>query len=120
MTDDAAQARWKRPGLARPDGTGRRLAWALVLCGVGAAGAAAAQTGYVGILGGGPVYKGVAGNVGELKTSGFNELIVCSVEVGSIGDLNLNAEFPLTSSGAYVGDQTYPHFPADLGEDQAG
>ena len=28
--------------------------------------------------------------------------------------LNLNGEFPLTSAGAYVGNQTYPNFPADL------
>ena len=39
------------------NGSARRMAWMLVLCGVCAsAGAAAAQTGYVGILGGGPVY----------------------------------------------------------------
>ncbi len=77
------------------------------------AGPAAAQTGYVGILGGGPVYKHVPANIRELKTSGFTELIVWSVEVNSAGDLNLNGEFPLTSAGAYTG-QTYPDFPADL------
>jgi len=78
------------------------------------AGAAAAQTGYVGILGGGPVYKHVPKNIRELENSGFNELIVWSVEVGSTGDLNLNGEFPLTSDGEYIGNQTYPDFPADL------
>ena len=46
------------------NGSARRMAWMLVLCGVCAsAGAAAAQTGYVGILGGGPVYKHVATNI---------------------------------------------------------
>lgn len=75
---------------------------------------ATAQTGYVGILGGGPVYKHIAKNIEELKNSGFNELIVWSVEVGSTGDLNLNGEFPLTSAGDYIGNETYPDFPADL------
>lgn len=91
------------------------MAWALMLCGVGAfAGAAAAQTGYVGILGGGPVYKHIPKNIRELTNSGFNELIVWSVEVNSTGDLNLNGEFPLTSAGTYIGNQTYPRFPSDL------
>lgn len=75
---------------------------------------ATTQTGYVGILGGGPVYKHVPKNIYELEHSGFNELIVWSVEVGSTGDLNLNGEFPLTSGGNYIGNETYPHFPADL------
>src|SRR5581483_8925147 len=75
---------------------------------------ATAQTGYVGILGGGPVYKHIPKNIDELKNSGFNELIVWSVEVGSTGDLNLNGEFPLTSEGDYIGNETYPYFPADL------
>jgi hypothetical protein len=91
------------------------MVWALMLCGVGAfASAAAAQTGYVGILGGGPVYKHIPLNITELKKSGFNELIVWSVEVNATGDLNLNGEFPLTSAGSYVGNQTYPLFPSDL------
>jgi hypothetical protein len=114
---------WRR-GNAR----GRSLKWALVLGGVaafaGTAGAqtglrraeaaSAAQAGYVGTLGGGPVYKHVAVNIKELKNSGFNELIVWSVEVNSSGDLNLNGEFPITSGGVYIGDQTWPDFPADL------
>jgi hypothetical protein len=84
------------------------------------AGAATAQTGYVGILGGGPVYKHIPKNIKELKNSGFNELIVWSVEVGSTGDLNLNGEFPLTSDGEYIGNETYPDFPADLGRRSSG
>ena len=116
MTEDATgptgQARRNR---GHENRTARRMAWALMLCGVGAfAGAAAAQTGYVGILGGGPVYKHIPINIRELKKSGFNELIVWSVEVNSTGDLNLNGEFPLTSGGTYIGNQTYPDFPADL------
>jgi hypothetical protein len=104
----------------RGSANARRVAWALMLCGFGAfAGAAAAEkgaapTGYVGILGGGPVYKHIPKNIRELRNSGFNELIVWSVEVGSTGDLNLNGEFPLTSDGAYIGNETYPDFPADL------
>ncbi len=99
----------------------RRAACALVLCAAGTyAGAADAQTGYVGILGGGPVYKHVLRNTNELKNSGFNELLVWSVEVNSKGDLNLNGEFPLTSAGVYVGNKTYPHFPADLAKIRQG
>ncbi|MEO8927424.1 MAG: hypothetical protein ABI306_09710 [Caulobacteraceae bacterium] len=116
MTEDGTgptgQARSKR---GRENGSARHMACALALCGVGAfASAAAAQTGYVGILGGGPVYKHIPVNIKELKNSGFNEMIVWSVEVNSTGDLNLNGEFPLTSAGAYIGNRTYPHFPNDL------
>jgi hypothetical protein len=78
------------------------------------AGTAIAQTGYVGILGGGPVYKHNPTNIRELKKAGFTELLVWSVEVRANGDLNLNAEFPLTSNGVYIGDQTWPQFAHDL------
>lgn len=81
---------------------------------------ATTQKGYVGILGGGPVYKHIAKNIDELKNSGFNELIVWSVEVGTTGDLNLNAEFPLTSAGVYIGNETWPDFPADLKKIKSG
>ena len=94
--------------------TARGLACALMLGASSFAGAAAAQTGWVGILGGGPVYKNIAGNIKQIEKSGFNELIVWSVEVKSNGDLNLNGEFPLTSKGAYIGDQTYPKFASQL------
>ena len=108
-------------GPTRENMRAHRVAWALMLGGVGAfAGTAAAQTGYVGILGGGPVYKHIPTNIKELKKSGFNELIVWSVEVNSTGDLNLNGEFPLTSAGAYVGNQTHPDFPADLARIKTG
>ena len=99
----------------------RRMAWALTLCGFGAlAGTATAQTGYVGILGGGPVYKHIPINITELKKSGFNELIVWSVEVNATGDLNLNGEFPLTSAGAYVGAATHPQFRRELERIKSG
>jgi len=77
-------------------------------------GAASAQTGYSGIFGGGPFYKNAASNIKEIENSGFTEAIVWSVEVSSTGDLNFNGEFPLTSSGAYVGDQTHPDFAANM------
>jgi hypothetical protein len=80
------------------------------------AGSAAAQTtGFVGILGGGPIYKNDdKTNIKELKTSGFNEVMVWSVEVKTNGDLNLNGEFPIVTSGKYVGDQTWPKFAKAL------
>ncbi len=82
---------------------------------------ASAQTGFTGIFGGGPFYKGnVAPNITEIENSGFTEAIVWSVEVSSTGDLNFNGEFPLTSGGVYVGNQTYPNFPADMAQLKQG
>lgn len=86
-------------------------ALALLAAGVTAAPAAlAANTGYTGIFGGGPFYKNAQGTLNELSSSGFDEIIVWSVEVAANGDLNLNGEFPLVSNGVYVGGQTYPAF----------
>ncbi len=79
-----------------------------------------AQTGYTGIFGGGPFYKNAANNITEIENSGFSEAIVWSVEVNSVGDLNFNGEFPLTSNGVYVGNQTYPDFPADMAQLKQG
>ncbi len=82
---------------------------------------ASAQTGYTGIFGGGPFYKGnAAPNITEIENSGFTEAIVWSVEVSSTGDLNLNGEFPLTSGGVYVGNSYYPNFPADMAQLKQG
>jgi hypothetical protein len=76
--------------------------------------ASAQSGGYTGLFGGGPFYKNAAANITAVENSGFTEVIVWSVEVSSTGDLNLNGEFPLTSGGIYVGNQTYPDFPADM------
>ena len=81
---------------------------------------ASAQTGFTGIFGGGPFYKNAANNITEIENSGFTEAIVWSVEVNSTGDLNFNGEFPLTSGGVYVGNQTYPDFPADMAQLKQG
>jgi hypothetical protein len=75
--------------------------------------AAFAQTGYTGIFGGGPFYKN-ASAITEIENSGFTEAIVWSVEVNSVGDLNFNGEFPLTSNGVYVGNLYYPNFASDM------
>ena len=114
MTDHTAAASGRKRR-----SRGCHMAWVLALCGA-FAGSAAAQTGYVGILGGGPVYKHIPKNIQELKNAGFNELIVWSVEVNSSGDLNLNGEFPLTSQGSYIGNETYPDFPGDLAKIKQG
>src|ERR1051325_43616 len=93
----------------------RGMARAVVIgCAVAFAGPASAQAGYIGILGGGPVYKHNTTNIRELRKAGFTELLVWSVEVGATGDLNLNGEFPLTSNGVYIGDQTWPQFAREL------
>ena len=75
---------------------------------------AAAQSGFTGIFGGGPFYKNATNNITEIENSGFTEAIVWSVEVKSNGDLNLNGEFPLTSGGVYIGNQTHPDFPGNM------
>jgi hypothetical protein len=90
------------------------------LVGALCAGSAQAQTGYIGILGGGPTYIKTINDVTELKKSGFSELLVWSVEVKENGDLNLNGEFPLTSNGTYIGDQKWPEFAHDLKVLKAG
>jgi hypothetical protein len=79
-----------------------------------AAAASAQTTGYTSIFGGGPLYINATDNITEVARSGFTEVIVWSVEVKPNGDLNLNGEFPLTSSGAYIGDQTHPDFSANM------
>jgi hypothetical protein len=79
-----------------------------------------AQGGFTGIFGGGPFYKNAANNITEIENSGFTEAIVWSVEVNSTGDLNFNGEFPLTSNGAYIGDQTYPDFASDMAQLKQG
>jgi len=85
------------------------LLFVVVFCGQNAS----AQTGYTGIFGGGPFYKN-ASAITEIENSGFTEAIVWSVEVNSVGDLNLNGEFPLTSGGVYVGNLYYPNFASDM------
>jgi hypothetical protein len=71
-------------------------------------------TGYIGVFGGGPIYKNLNNNITELSQSGFTEVVVWSVEVKANGDLNLNGEFPIVSNGAYIGNQTYPDFVSNL------
>jgi hypothetical protein len=75
---------------------------------------ASAQTGFTGIFGGGPFYKNAQANIAEIEKSGFTEAIVWSVEVNSVGDLNFNGEFPLTSGGVYVGNATHSDFPGNM------
>jgi hypothetical protein len=82
--------------------------------------AAFAQTGFTGIFGGGPFYKNAANNITEIENSGFTEAIVWSIEVSSTGDLNFNGEFPLTSGGVYIGNETYPDFPEDMAQLKQG
>ncbi|MGA7217626.1 MAG: hypothetical protein WBX38_04900 [Candidatus Sulfotelmatobacter sp.] len=82
--------------------------------------ALSAQTGYTGIFGGGPFYKNASANITEIENSGFTEAIVWSVEVSATGDLNFNGEFPLTSAGAYVGNEYYPDFPGDMAQLKLG
>ena len=76
--------------------------------------ASAQTTGFTGIFGGGPFYKNAGPYITEIENSGFTEAIVWSVEVNSAGDLNFNGEFPLTSGGVYIGNQTHADFPGNM------
>ncbi len=100
----------------------RALASFLLVAVVVALGAptTSAQTGYTGIFGGGPFYKNAANNITEIENSGFTEAIVWSVEVNAAGDLNFNGEFPLTSGGVYVGNQTHADFPGNMAQLKQG
>lgn len=98
----------------------RRTASLCALFGIATLSPAWAATGYNGVYGGGPLYKHVASNITEIKNSGFTEVIVWSVQVNAAGDLNLNGEFPLTSGGVYVGNNTWPNFAADLASMKQG
>ncbi|HEY1768703.1 MAG TPA: hypothetical protein VGG02_00430 [Chthoniobacterales bacterium] len=84
------------------------------------AGREAFGQGFTGIFGGGPFYINAANNITEIENSGFTEAIVWSVEVKSNGDLNFNGEFPLTSNGAYIGDQTHPDFASNMAQLKQG
>ncbi len=86
----------------------------LLACGFAAQTASAQTTGFTGIFGGGPFYKNASANITEIEHSGFTEAIVWSVEVNSAGDLNFNGEFPLTSGGVYIGDQTHSDFASNM------
>ncbi len=118
MTNGARRTRGIRAALKTGKAGG--AGWAAVLGGLALLGQGAqaapavAQTGYVGILGAGAVVQHMKKNINELAASGFNEVMIWSLEVNSVGDLNLDGGFPLTSAGVYVGDRTYPHFPADM------
>jgi hypothetical protein len=94
--------------------------FSLILAAAFSGKSAMAQTGYTGIFGGGPFYKNASANITEIENSGFTEAIVWSVEVSATGDLNFNGEFPLTSGGVYVGNETWPDFPADMAQLKEG
>lgn len=97
-----------------------RVPLLIALIPVLSASSALAQAGLTGIFGGGPFYKNAANNISEIENSGFTEAIVWSVEVSSTGDLNFNGEFPLTSNGVYIGDQTYPDFASNMAQLKQG
>ena len=108
-----------RPSCQAASGRGTATLLLLLLLIGFLGGAASAQTGFTGIFGGGPFYKNAA-SIAEIENSGFTEAIVWSVEVNSVGDLNFNGEFPLTSNGVYIGNQTYPNFAADMAKLKQG
>ncbi|WP_282087893.1 T9SS type A sorting domain-containing protein [Aquimarina algiphila] len=66
------------------------------------------------IYAGGPIYNNRNSSISELRNSGFTTVIVWTIHIESNGDLGFNGEFPLVQNGVYVGNQSYPNFPADI------
>ncbi len=66
------------------------------------------------IYAGGPIYNNRNSSINELRNSGFTTVIVWTIHIESNGDLGFNGEFPLVQNGVYVGNQSYPNFPADI------
>ncbi|MDJ0763303.1 MAG: hypothetical protein QNJ97_09970 [Myxococcota bacterium] len=66
-----------------------------------------------GIYAGGPIYYS-EGSIDELRASGFTNVIVWTIHINAVGDLNFNAEFLICSDGEYVGYLMYPDFPSDI------
>lgn len=67
-----------------------------------------------GVYGGGPFYKNRNYVIDELKQSGFKWVCVWTIHMESNGDLGFNGEFNLVQNGTYIGNSTYPNFPADM------
>lgn len=65
------------------------------------------------IYAGGPIYY-TPGSIQELKNSGFSTVIVWTIHIEANGDLGFNGEFPLVRNGEYIGNETYPEFPANI------
>ena len=72
------------------------------------------------VMSGGPVYNNRDVTIGELRGSGFNTLVVWTLDVDEKGDLNFNYEFPLVAGGKYIGDKTWPHFQSDMANVKQG
>ena len=66
------------------------------------------------IFTGGPTYNKRNISIKEIKSSGFNTVIVWTIHILQDGSLNFNAEFPLVKDGIYIGNQFYPEFPSDI------
>ena len=99
------------PGVLAPSTRGALILFSFLLL---TTASSLGQIGLTGIFGGGPFYKNASKNIMEIENSGFTEAIVWSIEVSSTGDLNFNGEFPLTSGGVYVGNQTHSDFPGNM------
>lgn len=66
------------------------------------------------IYGGGPIYQHRDYAINELRSSGFNTVVVWTIHIDANGNFNFNAEFPLCQNGNYVGGSKYPNFASDM------
>ena len=75
----------------------------------------AAQTcGVSAIYGGGPFYNNATVTIPEIRSSGFNTVIVWTIHIDSKGNLDFNAEFPIVTNGKYIGTSKYPAFSKNM------
>src|SRR5688572_4952820 len=66
------------------------------------------------IFGGGPFYYSAGVTIPEIRSSGFNTVIIWTIHIDSKGNLDFNAEFPIVANGKYIGTSKYPKFPKDV------
>lgn len=66
------------------------------------------------IYGGGPFYNNAAVTIPEIRSSGFNTVIVWTIHIDTKGNLDFNAEFPIVANGKYIGHTKYPAFSKNM------
>lgn len=74
-----------------------------------------AQTcGVSAVYGGGPFYNNASVTIPEIRSSGFNTVIVWTIHIDAKGNLDFNAEFPIVANGKYIGTTKYANFSRNM------
>lgn len=66
------------------------------------------------VYGGGPFYSGGQSVMDDLRSSGFNTVILWTIHVGPNGNMNLNNIPVINTSGNYIGDPNWGNRVASL------